>query len=184
MPVSTIPRGGLFHIDTSGLDHESAWFDGPTEICRGTVGAYPLCHIWRPQVRWQKPTTRVVCSTTRVVSYGGKIKRGRYTPPLERPWLDRAEPEVPAPRSEHRPEGGKRVRSVDVDPSSVDPSREYRRRGEALDALANQRRQREGVEVGIRRTVAKARSLGVTWAEIGTMLGVTQQAASKRYGRG
>lgn len=63
-------------------------------------------------------------------------------------------------------------------------SRDYRRRGEVLEALAVQRRKRDALEVGVRRSVVEAREVGATWAEIGSVLGVTQQAASKRFGRG
>jgi hypothetical protein len=53
-----------------------------------------------------------------------------------------------------------------------------------LEALAVQRRKRDALEVGVRRSVVEAREVGATWAEIGSVLGVTQQAASKRFGRG
>lgn len=60
----------------------------------------------------------------------------------------------------------------------------YRQRGQALKTLGKMRQNREAVEVGVMRWVGKSRLAGATWAEIGSALGVSQQAASKRYGRG
>jgi hypothetical protein len=140
----------------------------------GTEGLV-LCAISaRSQVRGQKPTTRVECGTTRVVTNKAK-GGGRYTAPAKPQWREEAWPEVPS-----RPAP---ARTRPVSSPDVAPSRDYRRRGEALEALANQRRHRESIEVGVRRSVGKAREAGATWAEIGRALGVTQQAASKRYGR-
>jgi hypothetical protein len=55
---------------------------------------------------------------------------------------------------------------------------------EALDKLAELAEDRRRVEAETRHWVRQARRCKVTWSEIGEALGVSQQAASKRFGSG
>jgi len=55
--------------------------------------------------------------------------------------------------------------------------------GKALETLWGARRARERVESRIVAAVNTARGVGVSWARIGRALGVSGQAAWKRYGR-
>jgi hypothetical protein len=66
--------------------------------------------------------------------------------------------------------------------SNTWPSAKHGYRGEAIKKLAGLRAQRDGVDRAVVAWVGHARSVGVTWAEIGMSLGVSQQAASKKYG--
>jgi hypothetical protein len=49
--------------------------------------------------------------------------------------------------------------------------------------LAAVRRARESLEKLEQSTVAEARSAGATWGEIGTLYGVSKQAAQQRFRR-
>jgi phosphohistidine phosphatase SixA len=55
---------------------------------------------------------------------------------------------------------------------------------EALDRLGELMAERERLERETRFMVDQARRCRVTWSEIGEALGVSQQAASKRFGSG
>ncbi|MFT4189884.1 MAG: hypothetical protein QM621_15075 [Aeromicrobium sp.] len=52
-----------------------------------------------------------------------------------------------------------------------------------LRAIADAVRARAASEASIRSGVEKAREAGLSWAVIGAALGVSRQAALKRYGR-
>jgi hypothetical protein len=52
-----------------------------------------------------------------------------------------------------------------------------------LPRLAAVRRALEGLEKLERSTVAEARAAGATWSEIGTVYGVSKQAAQQRFRR-
>lgn len=51
-----------------------------------------------------------------------------------------------------------------------------------LVRLSGQRIKREEIDRMTTAIVAEARKAGLTWAEIGTALGVSKQAAQQRYG--
>ena len=55
---------------------------------------------------------------------------------------------------------------------------------EALDALGRLAEARREVKADTRHQVRQARRCKVTWSEIGEALGISQQAASKRFGPG
>jgi|ERR1017187_7458475 hypothetical protein len=57
------------------------------------------------------------------------------------------------------------------------------RKANPLKALRGLQRERLHVEKEVGRAVAEARRQGRTWAEISGALGVTQSAASQRYGK-
>jgi predicted CoA-binding protein len=52
-----------------------------------------------------------------------------------------------------------------------------------MNRLEVVRRAREALERLERATVAEARAAGATWGEIGTMYGVSKQAAQQRFRR-
>jgi hypothetical protein len=53
----------------------------------------------------------------------------------------------------------------------------------ALQLLSRLAAQRESVESELAEAVRVARSANRTWSEIGTMLGVSKQAAQRKYAR-
>ena len=53
----------------------------------------------------------------------------------------------------------------------------------ALQELSQLADQRAAVEADVVAAVRRARSANRTWSEIGAMLGVSKQAAQRRYGR-
>lgn len=55
--------------------------------------------------------------------------------------------------------------------------------GEALQAILAAVRDRNAAQERIDAAVAQARAEGASWTVIGAMLGVTRQAALKRYNR-
>ena len=52
----------------------------------------------------------------------------------------------------------------------------------SLQRISKLVQQREDIGTQIDQAVAKARLDGATWADIGTMLGVSKQAAQHKYG--
>jgi hypothetical protein len=54
----------------------------------------------------------------------------------------------------------------------------------SLRAIAELADQRTAVEVALTDAVRRARLAGRSWSEIGAMLGVSKQAAHRRYGSG
>jgi hypothetical protein len=68
--------------------------------------------------------------------------------------------------------------------ASTSGSARYVAGAEALDRLDELMAERERLERETRFTVDQARRCRVTWSEIGEALGVSQQAASKRFGSG
>ncbi len=54
--------------------------------------------------------------------------------------------------------------------------------GQALQQLARARAAREDADADIRAAVGAARGAGASWAVIGAVLGVSRQAALKRFG--
>ena len=94
-----------------------------------------------------------------------------------------------ANRRQRRSEGGHNGRvtapKVSRRRGDVEPSIEGLRRPEAnaFDELVKLRVRLSEAEVQVAFWVAHARSAGVSWRSIGEALGVTQQAACKRFGR-
>lgn len=66
-------------------------------------------------------------------------------------------------------EGPEPIRSVD---------------GEVLRAIAAAAETRDTAQAAVAAAVARARDAGASWTAIGAMLGVTRQAAIKRYSAG
>ena len=62
------------------------------------------------------------------------------------------------------------------------PNRELRKEVAILNAITAQKRGIEVAEKTLTKYVRQARRYGVTWTVIGSALGVTQQAASARWG--
>ena len=62
------------------------------------------------------------------------------------------------------------------------PSRELRQDVALLNAITAQKRGIEAAEKTLTKYVRQARRAGVTWTQIGVALGITQQAATKRWG--
>jgi hypothetical protein len=85
------------------------------------------------------------------------------------------------PKEGTRPESGDETRPRERRPSTWVIGKK-RDQAEALSRLERLRDNRERLEASISAWVEDARSVGATWAEIGTALGVSQQAVSKRYG--
>lgn len=54
---------------------------------------------------------------------------------------------------------------------------------DALKAIAEYADRRDRVEAALTEAVRAARSAGRSWNEIGTMLGVTKQAAQRKYSK-
>lgn len=52
----------------------------------------------------------------------------------------------------------------------------------ALRHLAELAQQRDAVDADLAQTVQAARAAHCSWSEIGTMLGVSKQAAQRKYG--
>lgn len=65
----------------------------------------------------------------------------------------------------------------EVDPADLKPAPL-----ESMGAVAAWINQQEGVNEALARAVADARTRGVTWSQIGEMLGVSKQAARQKYG--
>lgn len=65
----------------------------------------------------------------------------------------------------------------EVDPADLKPAPL-----ESLGAIAVLMNQQEEINRALAQAVADARSRGRTWSEIGTMLGVSKQAAHRKYG--
>lgn len=66
------------------------------------------------------------------------------------------------------------------DGEGPDPLRSYD--GEPLRALAQAVEARTGADAAVMAAVYRAREAGASWQMIGTILGITKQGASKRYG--
>ena len=54
---------------------------------------------------------------------------------------------------------------------------------DALKAIADYAERRERVEAALTEAVRTARRTGRSWSEIGTMLGVSKQAAQRKYSK-
>lgn len=65
----------------------------------------------------------------------------------------------------------------EVDPADLKPAPL-----ESMGVVAAWINQQEGVNEALARAVADARTRGVTWSQIGEMLGVSKQAARQKYG--
>ncbi len=63
------------------------------------------------------------------------------------------------------------------------PADRWRAATDALMHLEDAKARRESADREIRATVLAARELGVTWSVIGEVLGVSQQAVTKRFGK-
>jgi hypothetical protein len=63
----------------------------------------------------------------------------------------------------------------------ADSSRLVERDTSALMHLAKLAEQREALETDLTAAVAEARQLDRSWSEIGAMLGVSKQAAQRKY---
>ncbi|MEA2010596.1 MAG: hypothetical protein U9N78_07820 [Actinomycetota bacterium] len=68
-------------------------------------------------------------------------------------------------------EWAERVRSTDLTVADT----------EALRAVAELAEQRDGIDAGLTEAVRAARRSGRSWSEIGAMLGVSKQAAQRKY---
>ncbi|WP_419848828.1 hypothetical protein [Candidatus Poriferisocius sp.] len=65
----------------------------------------------------------------------------------------------------------------EVDPADLKPAPL-----ESMGVVAAWTNQQEGVNEALARAVTDARTRGVTWSQIGEMLGVSKQAARQKYG--
>lgn len=66
---------------------------------------------------------------------------------------------------------------------NLDPDDAHVRDRSAVGAVAEAAADRRRAEDNVANAVEKARADGVTWTEIGIALGVSHQAAIKRYGK-
>lgn len=92
------------------------------------------------------------------------------------------------PQDDRFPTLEERLRHDDdvADASSVPPSRGFgitagERQSNALARLRRVAVERDEVEREIAYRVTRCRELGVSWAEVGVMLGVTKQSAQRKY---
>jgi hypothetical protein len=65
---------------------------------------------------------------------------------------------------------------------SVEPADPRAAGTESLRQIAELAQQREQVDVELEASVREARAAQRSWSEIGTMLGVSKQAAQRKYG--
>jgi len=75
-----------------------------------------------------------------------------------------------------------RAAALEAWADAVDPSELRSVDTEALRHIAELAQQRDDVEAELARTVRAARVARRSWTEIGAMLGVSKQAAQRKYG--
>ncbi len=75
-----------------------------------------------------------------------------------------------------------RLAALEAWAESVDPTELRSADTDALRHIAELAQQREDVDAELAKTVRAARAAGRSWSEIGAMLGVSKQAAQRKYG--
>lgn len=75
-----------------------------------------------------------------------------------------------------------RAASLEAWADTVDPAELRSANTEALRHIADLARQRDEVDAELTQTVHAARAAQRSWSEIGVMLGVSKQAAQRKYG--
>lgn len=75
-----------------------------------------------------------------------------------------------------------RAASLEAWADNVDPAELRSADTDALRHIAALPRQRDDVDAELTRTVHAARAAHRSWSEIGAMLGVSKQAAQRKYG--
>lgn len=75
-----------------------------------------------------------------------------------------------------------RAASLEAWADTVDPADLRSADTDALRHIAELAQQRDDVEAELTATVHAARAAGRSWSEIGAMLGVSKQAAQRKYG--
>jgi hypothetical protein len=75
-----------------------------------------------------------------------------------------------------------RLAALEAWAESVDPTELRSADTDALRHIAELAQQREDVDAELAKTVRAARAAHRSWSEIGAMLGVSKQAAQRKYG--
>lgn len=75
-----------------------------------------------------------------------------------------------------------RAAAVEAWADTVDPAELRAADTGALRHIAELAQQRDDVDADLAQTVQAARAAHRSWSEIGTMLGVSKQAAQRKYG--
>lgn len=75
-----------------------------------------------------------------------------------------------------------RLAALEAWAESVDPTELRSADTDALRHLAELAQRRDDVEAELAKTVRAARASHRSWSEIGAMLGVSKQAAQRKYG--
>jgi len=75
-----------------------------------------------------------------------------------------------------------RAAAVEAWADAVEPSDLVEVDRSVLRTIAELAEQRESIDVALAAAVRAARKNGRSWSEIGAMLGVTKQAAQRKYG--
>lgn len=75
-----------------------------------------------------------------------------------------------------------RAASLEAWADSVDPAELRTADTDALRHIAALAQQRDDVDAELAQTVQAARAAHCSWSEIGAMLGVSKQAAQRKYG--
>ena len=75
-----------------------------------------------------------------------------------------------------------RAAAVEAWADTVDPNELVEVDRSALRTIAELAAQRDGIDLALADAVRAARREGRSWSEVGAMLGVTKQAAQRKYG--
>jgi hypothetical protein len=75
-----------------------------------------------------------------------------------------------------------RLAALEAWAESVDPAELRSADTDALRHIAELAQRRDDVDVALAKTVRAARAAHRSWSEIGAMLGVSKQAAQRKYG--
>ena len=76
----------------------------------------------------------------------------------------------------------KRAAALETWAGTVDPAELRKADTESLRLIAELAEQRDHLDAELAETVRAARSAHRSWSEIGAMLGVSKQAAQRKYG--